>query len=164
MAASEVGTTVESGRMAKRERSAYLEGILELGRNWALAIAICSAGLVASRTETVNGPNHWEDLVFTACILLSLIWMALAVLRFDEVLVSELRTRYARLISRALIAILIFLGIGLVLGLAKFYEQDAIVRICDSVPDSTSSRIHSYDECVRLKAQRDALRERLESP
>lgn len=157
-------TRINSGSAGRKDRNPYLEAVLELGRNWALAIAICSAGLAANATETVNGPQHWEEAVFIGCIVLSFAWIVMAALRFDESLVREVRVGRPHLISILVLATLIPLGIGIVVGLAKFSENLGIVRICDSVPNNVPSKIHSYEECVRLRVQRDALRQRLESP
>lgn len=79
-----------------KPRSYLLEGTLELGRNWALGLAIASAGMIAYRTETVDGPSGWEEYVFWGCALASAGWILLAVLRFDEGL-SRSMPAWARL-------------------------------------------------------------------
>ncbi len=163
MESSACSTCAERESQKKRERNPYLEALLELGRNWALAVAICGAGLAAYSSETVNGPKDWQTPVFLICTLVALAWMVLATLRFDEAMVRALRSKYAHRVSFVVVVALLLLAFGLVWSLAKFSENRSIVKICDLVPTSEPSKIHAYDECVRLKAQRDELRKRLES-
>lgn len=150
--------------MSEVKRSQLLESTLELGRNWALAVAISSAGTAAFYTETVDGPVNWEERVFIGCILASLAWMFFAVLRFDEGLSRALqgKGRFHRLGGLALYALLTMVGTLLVLQVAKFADNNAIVKICDSKANSPDSRIYNADECVRLRAQRQAKIDRLE--
>lgn len=146
-------------------RNKFLEAILELGRNWALAVAISSAGAAAFYTETVDGPVQWERHVFVACLLVSIVWIGLATLRFDEVLSSALRKRGKLHIALGLVVFsaLCLGGILLVLQVGKFADNNAIVKLCESKMDQPESRIHRADECVRLRDQRKTRLDRLES-
>lgn len=148
----------------KIPRSHFLEGILELGRNWALAVAITSAGLVASRTETVDGPQHWEQYVFIACILTGLLWMVLAVLRFEEVVTHLIKGKhwFVRLAAFVLYACLAILGVAMIISIGQFSWNNEVVKVCDSANGHPDSKIPRYDECKRLHAQRQHVLDKLE--
>lgn len=145
-------------------RNKMLEAILELGRNWALAVAIASAGTAAFYTETVDGPVQWERWVFLTCIFLSLIWMIFATLRFDEV--ASFKFRKKGKLHLALVAVLLIVvlsaGVGTVLVVGKFADNNQIVKTCDSKSHEPESRIYKASECVRLREQRQAKLDRLE--
>lgn len=143
-------------------RSKVLEAVLELGRNWALAVAIASAGAVAFYTETVDGPIEWEQWVSLACIFLSVIWMILATLRFYEIASFKLRKGVLRIASGALLFVLVITGIGIVVQVVKFADNNQIVKTCDSKLHEPESRIYKASECVRLREQRQARLDRLE--
>ncbi|MEG2805126.1 hypothetical protein [Stenotrophomonas sp.] len=149
---------------SEAKKSQLLESTLELGRNWALAVAISSAGTAAFYTETVDGPVNWEERVFIGCILASLAWMFFAVLRFDEGLTRALqgKGKVHRFAGLMLYGVLTLAGTLLVLQVGKFADNNAIVKICDSKADSPTSKIYKADECVRLRAQRQAKIDRLE--
>ncbi|WP_115513011.1 MULTISPECIES: hypothetical protein [Xanthomonas] len=157
-----VAESAKPKEKSKKEKNQRLEGILELGRNWALAVAIAGAGIAASKAEIVDSSGEWQKVVFLTCTFASLIWIALAVLRFDDVLTLESMAPRSHWISFALILTLLPLGGVIVYGVARFSDNAAIVKICESVPDTVESKIHEYDECVRLKKKRDALRAKLE--
>lgn len=147
-----------------KPRSYLLEGTLELGRNWALGLAIASAGTIAYRTETIDGPPDWGQYVFWGCILASAAWVLLAVLRFDEGL-SRKYVGMGRVVHAAgvtLYGLLIAVGIGLVLLVGKFSDNNHIVKLCDAAATRPNSRILEYAECKRLQQQRQALFDRLE--
>ncbi|HGM5875905.1 TPA: hypothetical protein ACKP4S_000365 [Stenotrophomonas maltophilia] len=145
-------------------RSYFLEGILELGRNWALAVAIASAGLVASRTETIDGPQHWEQHVFIACAMTACLWMVLAVLRFEEGLTHRVKGKgwLARFSALALYAFLAMLGVSVITVVSHFSWNNEVVQICDSAKGRADSKIPHYDECKRLQAQRQIVVDKLE--
>lgn len=148
----------------KIPRSYFLEGILELGRNWALAVAIASAGVVASRTETIDGPQHWEQYVFTACVLTALLWMLLAVIRFEEVLTHLTKGKgwFVRVSALTLYAFLIMLGVTMIIGIGQFSWNNEVVKICDEADGLVDSKIPHYDECKRLREQRQIILDKLE--
>lgn len=148
----------------KISRNYFLEGILELGRNWALAVAIASAGLVANRTETVDGPLHWEQYVFTACVVTAVLWMVLAVLRFEEGLTHRVKGKgwLARFSALLLYAILAALGGSVIMLIGQISWNNEVVQICDSAEGRANSKIPQYDECKRLQAQRQIVMDKLE--
>ena len=150
--------------MGEATRSQLLESTLELGRNWALAVAISSAGTAAFYTETVDGPVNWEERVFIGCILASLAWMYFAVLRFDEGLSRAVagKGRLHRLGRWALFVGLTSAGTLLVWQVGQFADNNAIVKICDSKANSPKSKIYKAAECVRLRTQRKERIDRLE--
>lgn len=145
-------------------RSYLLEGTLELGRNWALGLAIASAGMIAYRTETVDGPSGWEQYVFWGCIVASAVWILLAVLRFDEGLSRKYvgMGKAVRAAGVILYLLLVSIGIGLVLLVGKFSDNNYIVKLCDAAAVRPNSTILEYDECKRLQQQRRVLFDRLE--
>ncbi|WP_267098732.1 hypothetical protein [Xanthomonas sacchari] len=145
-----------------KSRNYMLEGLLELGRNWALAVAIASAGITFFRTETIDGPIGWEKNIFIACIITSIAFMFIAVLRFDEGLSHRLKGRTSRILGLILYATLIATGFGLVLLVGEVADNNAIVKICDSPMATPDTRVYKADECVRLRSQRKALWDRLE--
>ncbi|WP_234346894.1 hypothetical protein [Xanthomonas citri] len=148
----------------EKPRSYWLEGLLELGRNWALAVAIAGASMAAYHTETVTGPVHWERYVFAAGLVTSVIWMILAVWRFDEGLTRLLKKKSARILGFILYSLLTFLGIALVFLVGRFRDNQAIVSACDTYGTSPTTKVYKADECTRLRSQREALRDRLEGP
>ncbi|WP_415916319.1 hypothetical protein SE336_16000 [Xanthomonas arboricola] len=145
-----------------KPRNYWLEGLLELGRNWALAVVIAGAGLTAFNTETVDGPVAWERWVFYACIWTSIVFMFLAVLRFDEGLTRLLKGKLARSLGFLLYACLVTLGIFIVILVGKFADNQTIVRACEDAKNRPEGRVYKADECVRLRAQRQAVIDRLE--
>lgn len=151
-------------RKEDKPRNYWLEGLLELGRNWALAVAIAGAGLTAFRTETVTGPAGWERYVFMTSLFISLIWMFLAVLRFDEGASQKIKGKgkTIRLFGIFLYLLLVSMGTILVALVGKFSDNNAIVKICDTVINKPESKIYQADQCVRLRKQRQALLDRLE--
>ncbi|WP_131701253.1 hypothetical protein [Xanthomonas citri] len=146
----------------ERPRNYWLEGLLELGRNWALAVAIAGASIAAYHTETVTGPVHWERYVFAVGLVASIVWMLLAVWRFDEGLTRILKKKSARILGFVLYSVLVFLGIALVLLVGRFRDNQAIVNACDTYGISPATKVYKADECTRLRSQREALRDRLE--
>ncbi|CAD2245462.1 hypothetical protein [Xanthomonas arboricola] len=148
----------------KKPRSYWLEGLLELGRNWALAVAIAGASMAVYHTETVTGPVHWERYVFAVGLVISIMWMILAVWRFDEGLKWNIKKKSARILGFALDSLLIFLGITLVLLVGRFKDNQAIVSACETYGISPTTKVYKADECTRLRSQREAFRDRLEGP
>ncbi|UXA66036.1 hypothetical protein [Xanthomonas prunicola] len=148
----------------QKPRNYFLEGFLELGRNWALAVAIAGASTAAYHTETVDGPVNWEHYVFAVGLAASVIWMFLAVVRFDEGLSRLLKRKSARVLGFLLYSLLITLGVALVVLVGKFSDNKAIVSACETYGTSPSSKVYKADECTRLREQRKALRDRLEAP
>ncbi|MFB9112063.1 hypothetical protein QSH39_014860 [Xanthomonas arboricola pv. corylina] len=148
----------------EKPRNYFLEGFLELGRNWALAVAIAGASTAAYHTETVDGPLNWERYVFAVGLAASIIWMFLAVIRFDEGLSRLLKRKSARVLGFLLYSLLITLGVALVILVGKFSDNKAIVSACDTYGISPTSKVYKADECTRLRSQRQALRDRLEGP
>jgi len=150
--------------MNDAKKSQLLESTLELGRNWALAVAISSAGAAAFYTETVDGPVNWEVRVFIGCIVASLAWTFFAVLRFDEGLTRTLqgKGKLHRFAGWVVYGVLTLTGTLLVWQVAKFADNNAVVKICDSMASSPESKTYRADECVRLRAQRQAKIDRLE--
>ncbi len=146
----------------EKPRNYFLEGLLELGRNWALAVAIAGASTAAYHTETVDGPLNWERYVFGVGLAVSIIWMFLAVFRFDEGLSRLLKGKSARVLGFLVEFLLITLGAALVILVGKFSDNKAIVNACDTYGISPTSKVYKADECTRLRAQREALRDRLE--
>lgn len=145
-----------------KPRKYMLEGLLELGRNWALAVAIASAGIAFFRTETIDGPVGWEENVFIACTITSIAFMFIAVLRFDEGLSQRLESRTSRILGLVLYAALTATGFGLVLLVSKVADNNAIVKICDSPVATPETRVYKADECVRLRSQRKVFWDKLE--
>lgn len=147
---------------ASTERNYWFEGLLELGRNWALAIAIASAGMTAFHSETISGPVNWQIIVFWGCVILSVLWVLLAVVRFDEGLARRLTTKRARAFGVVLYCVLFLMGSGLVILIGQFSDNNAIVRVCESMADQPESKVYKARECVRLRAQRQDYIDRLE--
>lgn len=145
-------------------RNPFIEGILELGRNWALAVAVASAGMVAMHTETVDGPKGWEQYVAAICIVFSVCWMFLAGARFLEVVSHHAQGKgsRAKVWFALLTVILIFTGVAIIKTVGQFAFNARVVKICESGTDPAKSKIPHYDECKRLAAQRKELSDRLE--
>lgn len=68
----------------------------------------------------------------------------------------------ARAAGVSLYLLLVAIGIGLVLLVGKFSDNNYIVKLCDAAAARPNSTILEYDECKRLQRQRQALFERLE--
>ncbi|KOR44296.1 hypothetical protein ADT25_11105 [Xanthomonas oryzae] len=153
----------EQPRLADAKTQSYwLEGLLELGRNWALAVAIAGAAITAHNTEIVQGTSAWGKHVFVAGLGVSILWVILACLRFHIVFSKHLKSKISAFFAFLLCCGLLTTGYCLVLLVGTISDNNAIVKICDSMGQNPNSKIYKANECVRLRKQREALRKRLE--
>ncbi|KGK59591.1 hypothetical protein NC00_01335 [Xanthomonas cannabis pv. phaseoli] len=97
-------------------------------------------------------------------LVVSIVWMILAVWRFDEGLRWNIKKKSARILGFVLYSLLIFLGITLVLLVGRFRDNQAVVNACDTYGISPTTKVYKADECTRLRSQREAYRDRLEGP
>lgn len=153
----------------------FLVGILELGRNWALAVAIAGAGLAVHRTEVVTGPPSLSNFIFYVCEIVALVWVYLSIERFIAVAFPDLPNRkgWWRRSTKRERARTLFIyaityamaypsGMGMILLLAHLADNNRIVQICSDAKSANNAIIGSYDECKRLYKQRLEFIERLE--
>lgn len=149
----------------KLTRNVYLEGILELGRNWALGVAITSAGIAALFTESVDGPKDWEQYFAAICVLFSIAWLFLAGLRFWEVVKAWMNGRpgkSGKVVGILVYAVLVLTATSILVSVKQFATNAQIIKICESGHSVSGSKIPEYNECKRLAAKRKDLSDRLE--
>ncbi|WIX05224.1 hypothetical protein [Xanthomonas oryzae] len=145
-----------------KTQSYWLEGLLELGRNWALAVAIAGAAITAHNTENVQGTSAWEKHVLVAGLGVSILWVILACLRFHIVFSKHLKRKIAVFFALPLYFGLLTTGFYLVLLVGKISDNNAIVKICDTMGQHPFNDAYKLNECVRLREQREALKKHLE--
>lgn len=145
-----------------RPRNRILEGVLELGRNWATATVIALAGIAAYRTEPVTTDTPWTRGVAWVAFAVATAWIYLAVLRFGELLPVDSRSLKGKAIDLLVFALLSFLGFGVILSIVRVSDNNHIVAICEQVADRPGSRVHQAPECRRLYERREWYPERLE--
>lgn len=146
-----------------KNREKLLDDLLSLGRNWALAIAIAGAGAAVHYSESVFEAGLWRGLLPSFCFLVAVVWIVLSIIRFDLTLQQHVERKRWRWLSRLLYVGLLGLGITAVFFVMELAENNHIAKMCDSVANEPSSRIHRSPECQRLFKQRAEYRRRLEA-
>jgi hypothetical protein len=139
-----------------------LEATLELGRNWGLAVAIAAAGATAFHTEVVRGPENWQQHIATFTFFGSVIWMTIAVLRFEQRVLPTQKTKCAKAFGFIIVIFFVSLGIAITWLVASFSDNNHIVKLCESVKTEPTSKIYQATECVRLRQSRAEYKARLE--
>lgn len=105
----------------------------------------------------------WRGLLPTLCFLVAIIWIVLSIIRFDLTIQQHFARKRSRWLSRLLYVVLLGTGVTAVFFVTELAASNHIARMCDSVANEPSSRIHRSAECQRLYQHRAAYRQRLES-
>jgi hypothetical protein len=146
---------VKSG---KPEKSKLVEGLLELGRNWAVAVAVTAFGAASYHGEGVVGIWQNRSLMLFVTIGFSLVWIAIAVLRFADVVQMPVKGLWRSALSLSVMAFLLFFGMGLVLQAASYADNAMFVRICSDYrmwPESAAHKDHRCQALYESRAQKE---------
>jgi len=138
----------------------FLEGVLELGRNWAVAVAVAAFGAAAYHSEAVTGPWQEKGWMLATTYIFALVWVCMAILRFLDVM--DVKTKGIRQTMKALLIASVLVGIGLTLVIqtATYADNAMLVRLCKDYRDKPTSAVHSDARCQRLY-KHQAERERI---
>lgn len=153
----------------------FVGGLLELGRNWALAVAVAGAGLAAFGTELVTDPPWLTSAVFYTCLSVAIGWIWISVERFQAIAFPDLPSgkgwwdrsseseRWRVFQIRATSYLVAFpAGLGIIIVIAHMADNNRVVQICSEAHTSNNKIIASYDECKLLYRKRLDLIEKLE--
>lgn len=150
----------EEERKAREERQKkFVEALLELGRNWAVAVAVAAFGAGSFHAEAVTGLWQNKNWVLGITFSFALLWVGLAIARFLTIVQPSTRGVIPTL--KGLLATLILVGFGLaIVSQAGSHADNAmLVRLCSDYRDRPASAMHQHPPCQSLYLQR-AERER----
>lgn len=135
-------------------KNKFVEGLLELGRNWAVAVAVAAFGTASYHGEAVTGTWQNKDLVLGTTAGFSILWIALSILRFLDV--AEAPTKGVRQALKAWCAVIILVAFGaaLVLQTASYADNAKIVRICNDYRSLPESAAYKDALCQKLYKDR----------
>lgn len=145
----------------RKETPAWIKDVLEFGHNTGLAFALAGFGAAAYHAEAVRGPTDWNQYLGVLCIIVALVWGALA----GSHLANQLLI-HTRLTSRTCANVLIggfCIGIGgsVVLMAPLIPDNNHIVGLCEKFEHDSTDKIHHSTECQRLYDRREAYEARL---
>ena len=140
-------------------KNKFVEGLLELGRNWAVAVAVAAFGTASYHGEAVTGTWQNKDLVLGTAAGFSILWIAISILRFLDVVQAPTKGIRQTIKAWFAVTILVALGIGLVLQTASYADNAKIVRICSDYRSLPNSVAHNDELCQKLYKDR-AVKER----
>lgn len=145
------------------KKSKRLEATLELGRNWALAVALAAFSASMFSLEGIHGIAVYKRWIAIAGVLLAVIWIALAIERAVQVSEWHVRTRKQKFLQFLATALLLVLGAGIVVAIASMSDNRRLVQICDEYSDRPETGVYNDPKCQRLYRERADLTERLNS-
>lgn len=140
----------DSAKPEGPQKSKFVEGVLELGRNWAVAVAIAAFGAASYHGEAVTGLWQYKKVMLYATMSFSLLWIAVAVSRFLDVVQVPVGGRRQAVKIIAVIALLFAAGLGLILQAASYADNSMLVGICSDYRSQPQSAAHKDPRCQRL--------------
>ena len=131
-------------------KSKVAEATLELGRNWAVAIAVAAFGVAAFHTEPAYEMWQNRDYPLLLCLTFAAGWIILAIARFLDVVGVRTKTWVQKSGLLAIVFLLVCVGIGLLLATASYADNANAVRICSEFADKPNSAAHKASACQRI--------------
>jgi hypothetical protein len=138
------------------QKSKFIEAVLELGRNWAVAVAVAAFGAAAYHDEAVMGLWQYKNWMLFTTISFAVLWIAMAVYRFLDVVEISVGGMRQALSTMGVITLLVLAGIGLVLQAASYADNRMFVKICSEYREVPSSAAHTDSRCQKLYSARAA--------
>lgn len=145
---------VDASKVAKKNK--FVEGLLELGRNWAVAVALAALGIASYHGEAVFGAWQNKGLIFGTIVSFSILWIGISILRFLDVVEARTKGFLQSMKAFFAVTILVSAGIGLLVLTASYADNAKIVRICNDYRSLPSSAAYNDALCQKLyKARAD---------
>lgn len=152
-ACTDLGSTKPCAPEVNRKNK-FVEGLLELGRNWAVAVALAAFGAASYHREAVTGAWQNKDLVLGTTVGFAIIWIAISILRFLDVVQAPTSGFRQTIKAWFAVTILVALGVGLVLQTASYADNAKIVAICSDYRSLPNSAAHNDELCQKLYKDR----------
>ncbi|WP_312770272.1 hypothetical protein [Pseudoxanthomonas mexicana] len=140
----------DSAKPRGPQKSKFVEAVLELGRNWAVAVAIAAFGAASYHGEAVTGLWQYKSVMLYATMSFSLLWIAVAVYRFLDVVQVPVGGARQTIKIMAVLALLLVTGLGLVLQAASYADNSMLVGICSDYRSQPQSAAHKDPRCQKL--------------
>ena len=136
------------------ESGKLLEATLELGRNWAIPLAVIAFCTANWHKEIALETWLTREIVLYAGLVFSIFWMGVGILRFLDVAQVSVKSKVQTAFAMALIFAMVAVGAGLIIAVGRFADNANAVNKCSTYAYRFNHPIHNNPICQRLYEKR----------